>query len=72
MQTECPLPQLNPVGQHIVIGIDLFGELADISGVALRCSFHFMENAVDERCDTIDKRHLRTLLQIVTLGIFHT
>ena len=73
MQAEVTLTQLDPIGEDIVIGIDLFGKLTDVfepflAVIALQTT-GLMDDAVDERCDTADKGDFRPLLQIQTLGV---
>ena len=72
MQTEFALAQLDPVGEHIVVVVDLISELANVSGIGLLGRFHLVEDAIDERGDAIDKREFGTLLEVATLATLHT
>ena len=55
METELALAQLNPVGEHIIVVVDLISQLADVYGIGLLGRFHLVEDAIDKRRDTIDK-----------------
>ena len=59
VQTEVSLTQLDPVGQHIVISIDLVGEFTHIVEPFLPTltlqTAGLVDDAVDERCDAVDE-----------------
>ena len=79
MQSDFALAQLNPVGEQGIVFIDFVGELPDICKaflshlgslvVALHEHAHFIDDAVDEWRDTVDERHLGTVVRTLT-GIF--
>ena len=56
MQTELALAQLDPVGEHIVVVVNLISQLANVSGIGLLGRFHLVEDAIDERGDAINER----------------
>ena len=58
-QVQLSLPQLYPLGQHLVVGLYLLGQLADVLLVAL--SADSVDHAVDERQQAVDQRYLGTL-----------
>ena len=63
-QAELSLTQLNPVGEHVVALVDFVGQLANIFyALVARLRgfaqpFGFVDDAVDERRDIVDERHL--------------
>ena len=61
MKTELALAQLNPIGQHIIIVINLIGEFLNILSIGLLWILDLMEYTVDEWRDTIYKRYFGTL-----------
>ena len=64
MQIQLSLPQLNPARQQIVLLIDVVGEFTDIVQltVVVRVMVNGIKDAVYQRRDTHDERHLGTLL----------
>ena len=59
MQAEVSLAQLDPVGEHIVIGIDLVGEFTDVfepllTPLALQTA-GLVDDTVDERRNAVDE-----------------
>ena len=75
MQAEVSLTQLNPVSEHIVIGIDLVGEFTHVVEPFLPAltlqTAGLVDDAVDKRCDAVDERDLRPLFQVQPLGVLH-
>ena len=76
MQAELALAHLNPFGEQGVVFVNLVGELKDIV-VSLLAKLrrlvgarhkhsHLVDDTVDERSDTVDERHLRTVFKILT------
>ena len=76
MQAEVALTQLDPVGEHLVIVIDLIGKLADIFEPFLATlplqTVGFVDDTVDEGRDAADERNLRPLFEVQTLSVLHT
>ena len=73
VQAKLALAQLNPMGKHIVLLVDVISEFADVFLRLLRIQMpYFMDDAVDERRDAIDERDFGTLLQCQPLAFLYT
>ena len=70
MEAELTLAQLDPVGEHIVVGVDLIGKFAHVGGIA-RGRLYFVEDAIDEGGNAVDERHFGTLFEIAALAALH-
>ena len=75
-KAQCSLSHLNPLGQYLIVLIDLVGQFGDIlvaflfhlvRVLALYESIHLVYHSVDEWRNTIDERYLGTLLQVASL-----
>ena len=66
-QTKLALTQLNPVGQHIVVVVNLIGQLVNVCQITLLGRSHLVKDAIDEGRDAIDERYLCTLFKIAAL-----
>ena len=79
MQAEVSLTQLYPVGEHLVVVVDLVSQLADIVHRLLTpYSFfpflllsYFMYDPVDKGRDAVDERDLRPLFEAEPLAVLH-
>ena len=84
VQGQFTLAQLNPLGQQVVLRIDVIGQFADVFYVLriirrrLRMYavwivqvFGFMQNTVDERKDAHGERNLGALFQLAALISLH-
>ena len=78
METQVALTQLNPIGQHIVVFVDLVREFTDIVEFLLTplashqvLVIRLVDDAVDKWRDAIDEGDLGTLLQTESLAILH-
>ena len=71
LQTQFTLTQLDPIGQHIVIGIDLICQFLDIGDIGLTRMTGLIEDTVYKGCNGINQRHLCPLFQISSLTILH-
>ena len=79
MQAEISLTQLYPVGEHLVVVVDLVSQLTDIVHRLLTpYSFspslllsYFMYDAVDEGRDAVDERDFRPLFEAEPLAVLH-
>ena len=79
MKAEVSLTQLYPVGEHLVVVIDLVGQLADVVHRLLtpysfspsRLLAYFMYDAVDEGRDAVDERDLRPLFEAEAFAVLH-
>ena len=79
MQAEISLTQLYPVGEHLVVVVDLVSQLADIVHRLLTpYSFfpflllsYFMYDPVDKGRDAVDERDLRPLFEAEPLAVLH-
>ena len=76
MQAEVALTQLDPIGEHLVIVVDLVGEFADIFQPFLATlplqTTGLVDDTIDEGGDAADERYLRPLFKIQSLSILHT
>ena len=71
LQTEFSLTQLDPIGQHIVIGIDLICQFLDIGDIGFTRMTGLIEDTVYKGCNGINQRYLRPLFQIPSFAILH-
>ena len=53
MQAQLSLMQLNPLRQQVIVGLYLFGKLADIVLVAI--ALYLVYHTVDKRQQTVDQ-----------------
>ena len=59
------------MGEHVVIVVDLIGELADVADIPAVGLLHLVDHTVDEGGDGIDKRHLGALFKVTALTVLH-
>ena len=76
-QAQFALTQLNPMGQQVVLFVDLVCQFTDILQSFLPVlafllqSFHLVDDTVDERHGSIDERHLSSLFQVTAFVPFN-
>ena len=75
MQAKLALLKLYPIGKHLVILVYLVEQLAyvlyAILAIAVVEAGNLMNHAIDERSDIAYKRHLGTLLEILSLVLLN-
>ena len=78
MHAQFALTQLNPMGQDVVLRIDIICQFTDIfhtlllfSSIAVVEQLDFMNHAVYQRHDGIHQRNLGLLLHIETFLLLH-
>ena len=70
MQAEISLTQLYPVGEHLVVVVDLVGQFTDVIPLGA-VMFNSINDAVDEGRDAVDERDLRPLFEAEPLAVLH-
>ena len=79
MKIQLALTQLNPLRQHIVLFVNLVGQFTDViqtiltvSSIGTSQTAHLVADAVDERENAHNHRHLGTLVKMAALGFLDT